>query len=54
VRLSFGCVKIVFVSSYSTSTPDRSPSAPLLMLKNAVMSATRAACCMLCVTITIV
>jgi len=44
-------VKIVSVRSNSTSRPG-SPSSKIVM--NAVQSATRAACCMLCVTITIV
>jgi hypothetical protein len=47
-------VKIFSVESYSTRIPERSPSSPRSMLKKAVMSATRAACCMLCVTTTIV
>jgi hypothetical protein len=51
--LSAGFVKIVGVASYSTRTPLRLPSS-ICTLKNAVMSAIRAACCMLCVTITIV
>src|SRR5262249_47363911 len=51
VRLSEGCVKMVLVWSYSTRMPARRPSFTS-RLKNAVMSATRAACCMLCVTIT--
>ena len=45
VRESEGFVKIVWVSSNSTSSPAS---------MNAVLSATRPACCMLCVTITIV
>ncbi len=46
-----GEVKIVAVSSYSMSLPGLPVPA---MLKNAVLSLTREACCMLCVTITIV
>ena len=51
VRSSLGFVKIFSVSSYSTRIPVRLPS-ETSRLKNAVRSATRAACCMLCVTIT--
>ena len=51
VRSSAGEVKIFSVESYSTSTPCL-PSSSTWRLKNAVISATRAACCMLCVTIT--
>src|SRR5579884_4013152 len=52
VRESDGCVKILSVESYSTRMPWRLPSSSTCRLKNAVISATRAACCMLCVTIT--
>ncbi len=52
VRSSDGCVKIFSVASYSTRTPLREPSSFTSRLKNAVISATRAACCMLCVTMT--
>src|SRR5262249_16827813 len=52
VRSSDGFVKIFDVSSYSTRMPCRRPSGSAWMLKNAGMSATRAACCMLCVTMT--
>ena len=45
VRLSLGVVKIFSVGASSTSSP---------VSMNAVLSATRAACCMLWVTITIV
>ncbi len=45
VRSSDGWVKICSVGACSTSSP---------ISMNAVVSATRAACCMLCVTITIV
>ena len=55
MRLSAGFVKTFVVWSYSTRMPLRPlPSSRTSTLKNAVMSATRAACCMLCVTITIV
>ena len=46
-----GVVKIVAVSSNSISLPGLPVPA---MLKNAVLSDTRLACCMLCVTMTIV
>ena len=50
-----GLVKIFDVWSYSTRMPLRLPLVvDRRREKNAVMSATRAACCMLCVTITIV
>src|SRR3712207_8338977 len=42
----FRSVKIWLVSPYSASTPARS----LSIIKNAVLSDARAACCMLCVT----
>ena len=45
VRVSSGLVKIFSVGACSTSSPSS---------MNAVVSATRAACCMLWVTITIV
>ena len=44
-------MKIVAVSLYSMSLPGLPVPA---MLKNAVLSLTREACCMLCVTMTIV
>ena len=48
---SYGVENIFAVSSTSTSRP----GCPLpAMLKKAVRSLTRAACCMLCVTMTIV
>ena len=50
MRLSSGREKRFLVSSYSIRVPTRSAS----KLKNAVLSATRSACCMLWVTITIV
>ncbi len=54
VRESDGVVKIFSVSSYSTIWPTRpSSSESTSTVKNAVLSETRAACCMLCVTITI-
>jgi len=53
--LSDGVVKIFVVESYSTRMPRRpAPSSSTRTLKNAVMSATRAACCMLWVTMMIV
>src|SRR5262249_43850383 len=52
VRSSAGEVKIFSVESYSTRMPWRLPSSSTWRLKNAVISATRAACCMLWVTIT--
>jgi hypothetical protein len=51
VAFSLGRLNIVAVSSISTSRPGCPAPA---MVKNAVRSLTRAACCMLCVTITIV
>ena len=54
VRESDGLVKIFSVSSNSTTRPVRwSSSASSSTVKNAVLSDTRAACCMLWVTITI-
>ena len=54
VRVSEGFVKIFCVSSYSMRIPVRPPPPSTSTPKNAVMSATRAACCMLCVTMMIV
>src|SRR5262245_1056284 len=54
VRWSEGFVNIVSVSSYSTTMPVRRPSSATSTVKKAVRSETRAACCMLWVTITIV
>src|SRR5262249_30841302 len=54
VRGSHGVVKIVSVKSYSTSRPRRFPASSSSAVKNAVRSETRAACCMLWVTMTIV
>src|SRR5436190_1626959 len=51
---SLGFRKIVSVTSYSTTVPTRWPSSRTSTVKNAVRSLTLAACCMLCVTITIV
>ncbi len=45
-------MKIASVRSYSTRTPARLPSSSTSAVRNAVMSETRAACCMLWVTIT--
>jgi hypothetical protein len=54
VRSSSGLVKIFCVGANSTSWPTRRPPcSSLATVKNAVMSDTRAACCMLCVTMTI-
>ena len=53
VRESDGFVKIFSVSSNSTTRPERCSSSSSSTVKNAVLSDTRAACCMLCVTITI-
>jgi len=53
VHLSSGAVKIFSVGATSTSLPTRFPASSLSTLKNAVRSETRAACCMLCVTMTI-
>ena len=50
----FGFVKIVSVRSNSTSVPVRCALFDTSTVKNAVRSDTRAACCILCVTITIV
>jgi hypothetical protein len=52
--LVVGFVKIFSVGEYSTSCPTRLPASTLATLKNAVRSDTRAACCMLCVTMMIV
>src|SRR5690606_28073918 len=55
VRSSSGLEKIFAVGLYSTSRPvRRSPSGFTSVVKNAVWSLTRAACCMLWVTMTIV
>jgi len=55
VRSSRGAEKIVVVGAYSTSRPvRRSLSGLISVVKKAVRSLTRAACCMLWVTITIV
>src|SRR5690606_293267 len=55
VRSSLGLEKILPVRAYSTSTPvRRSLSGFTSVVKNAVRSLTRAACCMLWVTMTIV
>ena len=53
-RWSDGFVKIVSVRSNSTMCPVRCPSSATSTVKKAVRSETRAACCMLWVTITIV
>ena len=53
VRGSSGLVKILSVAAYSTTWPVRCSFSLSCTVKNAVMSDTRAACCMLCVTITI-
>ena len=54
VRSSEGRVKSWTVGACSTRMPQREPSSETSTLKNAVMSAILAACCMLWVTITIV
>ena len=54
VRSSDGRVNSCTVGACSTRTPQRAPDSATSTLKKAVMSATRAACCMLWVTITIV
>ncbi len=53
VRLLSGLVKILFVSAYSTMCPIVWSPSRTSGISTAVMSDTRAACCMLCVTITI-